>query len=51
MASRAIAWVKADPSGAEFVDVVIEGRRLGASGIAIGWSAPSRSAEPLLSGR
>jgi hypothetical protein len=39
MASRAIAWVKADPPGAEFADVVIEGRRLGASGIAIG-SAP-----------
>jgi uncharacterized protein len=39
MASRAIAWVKEDPPGAEFADVVIEGRRLAASGIAIG-SAP-----------
>ena len=39
MASRAIAWIKDDPPGSEFVDVVIEGRRLGASGIAIG-SAP-----------
>ena len=39
MASRAIAWVKQDPPGAEFADVVIEGRRLGASGVAIG-SAP-----------
>jgi len=39
MASRAIAWIKDDPPGSEFVDVVLEGRRLGASGIAIG-SAP-----------
>jgi len=39
MASRAIAWVKEDPPGAEFADVVIESRRLAASGIAIG-SAP-----------
>jgi hypothetical protein len=39
MASRAIAWVKEDPPGAEFADVVIEGRRLAASGVAIG-SAP-----------
>jgi hypothetical protein len=40
MASRAIAWVKEDLGpGAEFADVVIEGRRLAASGIAIG-SAP-----------
>jgi hypothetical protein len=39
MASRAIAWVKQDPAGAEFADVVIEGRRLAASGVAIG-SAP-----------
>jgi hypothetical protein len=40
MASRAIAWVKNDLGpGAEFSDVVIEGRRLAASGIAIG-SAP-----------
>lgn len=39
MASRAIAWVKDDPPGAEFADVVIEGSRLGASGVAIG-SAP-----------
>jgi uncharacterized protein len=39
MASRAIAWVKEDPPGSEFAEVVIEGRRLAASGIAIG-SAP-----------
>jgi hypothetical protein len=40
MASRAIAWVKDKfGPGAEFADVVIEGRRLAASGVAIG-SAP-----------
>ena len=40
MASRAIAWVKERfGPGAEFADVVIEGRRLAASGVAIG-SAP-----------
>jgi hypothetical protein len=40
MATRAIAWVKQElGSGAEFAEVVIEGRRLAASGIAIG-SAP-----------
>jgi hypothetical protein len=40
MASRAIAWVKEKfGPGAEFADVVIEGRRLAASGVAIG-SAP-----------
>jgi hypothetical protein len=39
MASRAIAWVKENPPGAEFTEIVIEGRRLAASGIAIG-SAP-----------
>jgi hypothetical protein len=40
MASRAIAWVKKELGpGAEFADVVIEGRRLAASGVAIG-SAP-----------
>jgi hypothetical protein len=40
MASRAVAWVKNELGpGAEFADVVIEGRRLAASGVAIG-SAP-----------
>jgi hypothetical protein len=39
MASRAIAWVKEDSLGAEFADVIIEGGRLTATGIAIG-SAP-----------
>jgi hypothetical protein len=40
MATRAIAWVKQELGpGAEFAEVVIEGRRLAASGIAIG-SAP-----------
>jgi hypothetical protein len=38
MASRAIAWVRDDPPGAEFADVVIEGSRLGASGVAIGFA-------------
>src|SRR5690348_16450610 len=39
MASRAIAWVKDDPPGAEFADVLIEPGRLTATGTAIG-SAP-----------
>ena len=39
MALRAIGWVKADPAGAEFADVMIERRRLTATGMAIG-SAP-----------
>jgi hypothetical protein len=40
MALRAIAWIKSNPAGAELADVVIEGRRLAASGVAIG-SAPT----------
>src|ERR1700738_5537928 len=33
---RAIAWVKQEPFGAEFADVVLSSRRLTAVGIAIG---------------
>jgi len=36
MALRAIAWAKENPPGAEFAEIVIEGRRLAASGIGIG---------------
>ena len=39
MAVRAIAWIKEDPLGAEFADVMVEPRRLTATGTAIG-SAP-----------
>src|SRR6266581_2784656 len=39
MVSRAIAWIKEDPAGAEFADVMIQPRRLTATGTAIG-SAP-----------
>jgi hypothetical protein len=40
MASRAIVWVKEEPLGAEFADVVIARGRLTAAGIAVG-SAPA----------
>jgi len=40
MASRSIVWVKEDPPGAEFAEVVFHRRRLTASGMAIG-SRPS----------
>src|SRR6266849_2528295 len=39
MVSRAIAWIKDDTAGAEFADVMIQPRRLTATGTAIG-SAP-----------
>ncbi|MFZ1926005.1 MAG: putative glycolipid-binding domain-containing protein [Solirubrobacteraceae bacterium] len=34
--ARAVAWVKADPPGAEFVEIQLESRRLRARGVAIG---------------
>jgi hypothetical protein len=34
--ARAVAWVKADPPGAEFAEIQLESRRLRARGVAIG---------------
>jgi hypothetical protein len=39
--ARAVAWVKADPPGAEFAEIQLESRRLRARGVAIG-SDPDR---------
>jgi hypothetical protein len=33
---HAVAWVKADPPGAEFAEIQLESRRLHAKGVAIG---------------